>query len=252
MKQRYPEIDILKGIAVICMVIFHIFYYPNQYGYKEINYELFPLPIIAKIAQFIFITCVGINLVLVYSKNKENDKYEYYKKQFKRISKLIICALLMSSFTYFVFRDNFVKFGILHFIAFSSLLLMPIIDKPNIIQLLIILITVLFFLNIQYPNMFYNIPPHTAFISGFYSNWNSIDHFPLIPWLAIMCFGVLIGHIYVDKQPDLLPKELDNLKLSQFLQTIGSHSLQIYMVHWIILYIIYTFIYPKFIRNLPP
>ena len=36
---RYVEIDIVKGIAVICMIIFHLFYFPNQYGFKEIKYD---------------------------------------------------------------------------------------------------------------------------------------------------------------------------------------------------------------------
>ena len=62
---RYAEIDILKGIAVIFMVIFHIYYYPYHYGYKEIRYDKAPLPLIARIAQLIFITSVGINLVIV-------------------------------------------------------------------------------------------------------------------------------------------------------------------------------------------
>ena len=61
---RYIEIDILKGVAVFCMIIFHIFYYANQYGYKELEYDTFLLRFIAKIAQIIFITCVGINLVI--------------------------------------------------------------------------------------------------------------------------------------------------------------------------------------------
>ena len=60
--KRYEEIDILKGVAVICMVVFHFFYFPNQYGFKEIEYNTMFLKIIAKIAQIIFITCVGINL----------------------------------------------------------------------------------------------------------------------------------------------------------------------------------------------
>ena len=50
---RYREIDILKGIAVVCMVIYHFFYFPNQYGFKEIKYDTPFLKTIAKIAQFI-------------------------------------------------------------------------------------------------------------------------------------------------------------------------------------------------------
>ena len=67
--KRYDEIDILKGIAVICMIIFHFFYFPNQYGFKEIEYDTSSLKFIAKVAQIIFITCVGINLV--FAKKKE-------------------------------------------------------------------------------------------------------------------------------------------------------------------------------------
>ena len=37
--KRYDEVDIMKGIAVICMIIFHIFYFPNQYGFQEIEYD---------------------------------------------------------------------------------------------------------------------------------------------------------------------------------------------------------------------
>ena len=82
---RYEEIDLLKGIAVICMIIFHLFYFPNQYGFKEIEYDTTMLSTIAKIAQFIFITCVGINLVLA-NQNKTND--EKLQLNLKRILKI--------------------------------------------------------------------------------------------------------------------------------------------------------------------
>ena len=108
--KRYEEIDILKGIAVICMVIFHFFYFPNKYGFKEIEYDTPLLKTVAKIAQFIFIGSVGINLVLSKeaSKNKGEDKQEYIKNNFKRILKLVFLAGMMSLFTYFIFGDNFV------------------------------------------------------------------------------------------------------------------------------------------------
>ena len=61
---RYIEIDILKGVAVFCMIFFHIFNYANQNGFKELEYDTQLLKIIAKVAQIIFITCVGINLVI--------------------------------------------------------------------------------------------------------------------------------------------------------------------------------------------
>lgn len=247
--KRYKEIDILKGVAVICMVIFHIFYYPHQYGFTEITYDSFPLPLIAKIAQIIFITSVGINLVFAYSQKQDETIKEYYKKQLKRILKLVICAIIMSLFTYYVFGNNFVKFGILHFIAFSSLVLLPVVGDVNIIRGLIAILSVLYFSNYYHPQLFSSVPSPIAFISGFYSRWGAVDHFPLLPWLIFMCIGVLIGHEYVNNKPDLLPEKVEELLPVKVLGKVGSYSLEVYMVHWVILFVVYTYIYPKFIRN---
>ena len=108
----FHEIDILKGIAVICMIIFHIYYFPNQYGYKEFDYKTLPLQTIAKIAQLIFITCVGINLVL---SNQKKDVYPW-----NRILNLVFFASCMSLFSYFIFESKYIKFGILHFISLGK------------------------------------------------------------------------------------------------------------------------------------
>ena len=85
--KRYGEIDILKGVAVICMIIFHTFYFPNQYGFKEIRYDTTLLKIIAKIAQIIFIISVGINLYLskISSNEKNETKSTFTKKSLLRI-----------------------------------------------------------------------------------------------------------------------------------------------------------------------
>ena len=194
---RYESIDIFKGIAVIFMIIIHIFYFQNQYGFKEIEYNTVLLKCIARIAQIIFITCVGINLVFSYyiSNEKKESKKLYFKKNIYRIIKICFYALFMTFFTFFVFGESFVRFGILHFIALSSLLLFPLIDKIIIIRIILSLIIILYF-SIQYnPSLFYNIiPPKIAPILGFYFNYHTVDHFPLIPWLSLICFGILIGH----------------------------------------------------------
>ena len=45
---RYDTIDFLKGIAIILMIIFHIFYFPNVYGYTEFKWNTPLLKIILK------------------------------------------------------------------------------------------------------------------------------------------------------------------------------------------------------------
>ena len=186
---RYEEIDLLKGIAVICMIIFHLFYFPNQYGFKEIEYDTTMLSTIAKIAQFIFITCVGINLVLA-NQNKTND--EKLQLNLKRILKIAVLAGFMSLFTYFVFGNKYVKFGILHFIALSSLVLFMFVNDQNIILLILGILCSLFLLNKFKPELFLNVSEPIAFVMGFYNkSYEAIDHFPILPWMILVCIGIL-------------------------------------------------------------
>ena len=246
---RYNEVDILKGIAVVCMVIFHIVYFPSQYGYKEFKDDTKTLLLIAKIAQVIFITCVGVNMYISYhnSKEKGESKEEYRKKQLKRILVLAVCALCMTLFSYYVFgEDKFIKFGILHFISFSSLLLFMFVGQPKVIISLLVFVTALFTLKNMNPSLFLNVNPKIAFISGFYSKWNAIDHFPLVPWLILICFGILVGDVFLKYKPQI---DKQYSKIFTPLQEIGKKSLEIYMVHWIVLYIFFIHLYPKYFQS---
>ena len=145
--KRYEEIDILKGIAVICMIIFHFYYFPNQYGFKEIEYDTINLKVIANLAQIIFITCVGINLVFA----KENNKNAGVHLQ--RVGKIVFYAVLMSIFTYIVFKEKYVKFGILHFIAFSSLILFPFVDNIETMKIITAFFVLLYLLTVSYTHL---------------------------------------------------------------------------------------------------
>ena len=160
--KRYEEIDVLKGIAVICMVVFHFFYFPNQYGFKEIRYNTPLLNIIAKIAQIIFITSVGINLSFSkLSAIKQEKEKELNKKSISRILKIAGYAICMSVFSWLLFGEKYIKFGILHFIAVISLILFNYADDIKIIQTLFIVSLVIYYLIINTPDLFKNIPDKT-------------------------------------------------------------------------------------------
>ena len=237
--RRYDEIDILKGIAVLCMVVFHFFYFPNQYGFKEIEYNTLTLKIVAKVAQIIFITCVGINLVFAKKKTSESSYH------LQRIGKIGFYAVLMSLFTYYVFKERYVKFGILHFVSVSSLLLFMFVDDSDTMKIITGLFITLFILNKLHPELFRIIPSPLAFISGFYNDkYSAVDHFPILPWIILICIGVFIGH-YLSTNDINTPKYIVDNPVSDVLKNIGKKSLEIYAVHWAILYVIYCIIYSK-------
>ena len=248
--KRYEEVDILKGIAVICMIIFHLFYFPNQYGFKEIEYDNLPLKMTAKVAQVIFITCVGINLVFSYyiSKEKKESSKEYLKTNIFRVLKLGIGALFMTLFTYFVFGEKYVKFGILHFIAFASLLLFPYVDNMKVIYGILTGVFILWCMLKNNPGMFSSVPPKTAFLSGFYFNYPAVDHFPIMPWIIFICLGIIIGH-YIYKERPTLPESLKGKTIMGLLEKTGKYSFEIYIVHWLVIYLIFCIVYPKFRKS---
>ena len=244
---RYECIDILRGVAVIFMIIFHIFYFPNKYGYKEFNYSTDILQLTARIAQIIFITLVGINIYLSY-KNSET-KNKYYVKQLNRILKLVFLAIFITLFSYFIFGDSFVKFGILHFLAIASLLLMLFVDNQKVI-IGVIFLTLIIKVLISYDKqIFLFIPKKIAFVTGFYSRYSAVDHFPIIPWISYVCLGLLIGKYITDKDfkintPEIYHKLKDSGALKG-LQWCGKKSLEIYIIHWVLLYVFFAHMYPK-------
>ena len=138
--KRFYEIDTLKGIAVILMVIFHFFYLVSKMEIKDINTRCGPLYASAKTAHCLFIFLVGVNLAISYKKFKEkhredfeNDKNKYYSKYlsktFKRIAVLVVAAASVSILSYLAFKNLYVKFGIFHFIAAAVLLTTPIVGS---------------------------------------------------------------------------------------------------------------------------
>ena len=74
--KRIPEIDFFKGIAVLSMVLFHIFYMANMMDMAKFPVDKGMLNIMARVAQLIFISCIGINLVL--SRQKYKNKVEEF------------------------------------------------------------------------------------------------------------------------------------------------------------------------------
>ena len=111
--KRFYEIDTLKGIAVILMVIFHFFYLVSKMEIKDINTRCGPLYASAKTAHCLFIFLVGVNLIS-YKKFKEknredfeNDKNKYYSKYItkvlKRVAVLAVAAIAVSILSYLGF-----------------------------------------------------------------------------------------------------------------------------------------------------
>lgn len=257
--KRNTEIDVIKGLSVVMMVTFHIVYVMNNMGFNKPNSSGFFWSMLAKISHLTFITIAGINLYINY-KNKilenknltKKDKTKYYFRKIKRALVLLLLGLVMTYTTKKIFGSNkSVKFGILHFMC-SAILISIIVLKvndiiPKSISYSLIGLIIIFTLLQQYSinKNFSGIckkVPMICFILGIYGSFNanigSLDHHSIFSKYPFFALGMLIGKSFFGKNNkkiiDLEPCK--NNKIVKGLKWLGEHSLEVYMIHWVIIY----------------
>lgn len=136
----------------------------------------------------------------------------------KRFITIGSAALLVSVVTYAIDSETYVRFGILHLIAVSGLI-MPLLRRFGI-WLLIPAGAIL-----MLSPLVSAMHPHTSALLPFgfsYPGFNTIDYFPLIPWLGVILIGHILGLYWV--------RWMHVMDHSPF-SWLGKHSLALYLIH---------------------
>lgn len=253
--KRLFEIDFIKGLAVINMIIFHFFYLSHFMGVKDYPYDKGILKFFAKSAHLTFIFIVGVNLAISYQKYRKAFEYKddkekirlkenaHFGKQVKRAIFLIFAGIVMSILSYLAFGSLWVKFGIFHFIGVSILLAQPLLHNRWIALTVSVVVCLLYGVFKQLSSLFYNKchnAPFLCFISGAANiKYSSLDHFSIIPYFALVCLGIFVGHsVYKDGERNfnLNTTSAEENIIGKGVAIIGKHSFKIYFLHYIILY----------------
>ena len=193
------------------MVLFHLFYDLSLFGFIEIDKKALSFRIWPKIIITLFLICMGMNLRIIHL---EKIRWSSLRK---RSLKLALIALLISTVTYFIFPSNWIYFGILHFIAFASIVSMPFVRFPRLSLLVgvVVIIPSLLF-GYKYP-----------FIS---LSEAAVDHVPPLPWFGVVLIGFFLHYInlHTVRVPDYPGKD--------GISFLGKYSLEIYLSHQAILF----------------
>ena len=236
---RFHSIDILRGLAMILMVVFHFFFDLSFLGLISLDFYNDPFWLHARtFIVTMFLTLVGVSFVL------HNQSGFSYRKFFLRQRNLLFCVLLISVSTYFVSKDRFIFFGILHFIFVASFLNLFFIRHFHINLFLGVLLILI-------GNFFSNEVFHNSYLIwiGFQEFKPATDDYvPLLPWYGVVLIGIFLGKILTDKT-DLLSR-IEQLfclgKAGQLIGLMGRHGLMVYMIHQpILLAILYFYLYLK-------
>ena len=72
-----------------------------------------------------------------------------------------------------------------------------------------------------------------------------MDHFPIVPWIAVMINGILVGKLMYTKSERNYPilkkinDKVEENKPLQIIAKIGQYSFKIYLVHYVIIYLMW-------------
>lgn len=234
LKQRLPFIDVLRGIALTAMIIYHASWNLDAFGFTQLGVLSSPGWIaFARAIAGSFLVLTGISLVLADAAGHGTQA------KLKRIGKIALAAALVSIATYFVFPDAFVYFGILHHIALAGLLTWPLMR----LHWLVILTTAIGI-------VFVNQTVAVEFADTRWLAWVGIsqlvpptnDYVPVFPWFAVVLAGVLAARLIL-KTPTLQNQLAAHPSWSSPFIWMGRHSLLIYLIHQPILFGLASFAY---------
>ncbi len=210
-KKRIWEIDLLRGIAIILMVVFHFVYDLNIFAGVNINYSTGFWYWVGRMAAILFIFISGI------SSGFSSDNL-------KRGIKVFSFGMVVSVATYMVFQQEYVRFGILHFLGFC-MIIFPLLKKLHVLVLMSMAIVISYL-----ADPVKNILVDTSLLLplGFrYRGFRSVDYYPLIPYLSLFILGVIAYKMYYYKRKSAFNFTLENKNIN----LISKYSLLIYVIH---------------------
>ena len=230
MRKRIWFLDCLKGIAILLVMLFH-FVFDLQYFFAvsfDCNAGFWKL--IGRTAASLFIVIAGFCFVIVYTRV---PREQALKKIAYRSLTLAGAALLITMTSFIFMREGAIVFGILHFLATAPFCVLWCMPSHGRLALLFLLTAVLYSLK-SYVHITNSSLAWLGFEPAYF---NSYDHFPLIPWLAVYLIGVFLGLVLYKDRSIAFP-DRSNTKIGRACMKLGQHSLILYLMHQPIFFVL--------------
>ena len=227
-KTRIWELDALRGICILCMIVVHFVFDLNEFAGLGLTMPGW-FNFCQRYGHILFILISGICVTLA-------------SRSFRR-GVIVFCAgLLVTGVTLFMIcvlkfnRSLSSFFGILHLLGIC-MMLFPLFKKLPVWALAVlgagfvalgVWLAALEPVAVSFPSAqglllgAIGIRP-----AGFYSG----DYFPIFPNLGWFLLGAVLGRTAYRRRESLLPKVNADFFLLRFFRFCGRHSLWIYLLH---------------------
>jgi uncharacterized membrane protein len=237
-KNRFWEIDTMRGVAICMMVLFHTLFDLTFLGVAAIEVSSGFWRYFAYVTAFLFVFLVGVSLTISSAHARRVlPKRTYYLKYIQRGLFIFGLGLAITLVTWLIIGPWFIRFGILHLIGISIILSIPLLRFKwiNLVAGILIIFAGVMVHTIRGPDWLLFLGIHSP---SFYT----VDYTPLLPWFGVVLLGIFLGNLaYPEGKRRWMVPDL-KFPLRDGLVLLGRHSLAIYVVHQpIILLLIMAF-----------
>jgi uncharacterized membrane protein len=217
-KRRSQAVDIARGLAILAMIVFHFVRDLEMFQVIAAGTTLTGgWAFMARAIASSFLFLVGVSLVLAHP---EQTRWAAFGRRFLIIS---AAALLVSLASWAAMPERFIYFGILHAIAFASVLGIVFVRASAWVAaaVAIAILGTWFALGRGLP-----LNPWWGWTGLAMYPRPALDLIPVFPWLAAAFLGIAFAKT--------LPLPRSNRQSGQVafaMSWLGRHSLPIYLLH---------------------
>ena len=222
MKKRIWELDFLRGVCILGVVIVHLIYdLVDLHDIIDWSYPPF-FRFIKDWGGIIFILLSGVCVTLG-------------SKSIRRGLIVFACGMICTVVTYGMYYFDLagsiiiIYFGVLHCLG-TCMILWPLFKKSPWWLLLVIgliLIAAGFYIDAKVRVDHLWLMPLGFHVPNFLTS----DYFPLLPYLGFFLLGAVLGKTVYRNKESLLPKVNAKNPIIRFFLLCGKHSLWIYLLH---------------------
>jgi uncharacterized membrane protein len=234
-KKRYTVLDMLRGISVLSMIVYHTLW-------DLVYIHGVDIPWFFTSGASVFQAYIRWSFIII-----SGFSFSLGKKKLKRSLVVIASSVIITLVTLIAMPDSRIIFGVLTFMGVAMLLTVPldrVLSKVEpwtgfFVNALLFSLTLgmsygyvgIGLFSIDIPLSFYS-NYFTAFLGFPHESFYSSDYVPLFPWIFLFICGYFLYKIF--KKHDLF--FLLSFVSFKPLEWIGKHALIIYMLHQPLIY----------------